>query len=82
VPSHDGKEQVTSKTVYTLTSTKDSLLISSQRFQTDDLDDNSPSELDDQASLDAQQQELVEIMDAIARSMATSQNLASPQQSR
>jgi len=83
VPGADGKEEVTSKTVYTLATNQDSLLISSHRYQTDDLEDNSPSELDDQASLDAQQQELTEILNVIARSMtASNQNLAQPQQSQ
>jgi hypothetical protein len=61
VPASDGKLQVTSKVVYGLTQRNDSLIISSQRFVTDDLDDETADEATDQPTLDAQQQELDEI---------------------
>jgi hypothetical protein len=84
VAAPDGKEQVTTKTVYTMSSVNDSLLISSSRFSTDDLDDDSPSELNDQATLDAQQQELTEIARNFSRvnSETTDGSIAQPQQSR
>jgi hypothetical protein len=84
VPAPDGAEQVTTKTIYTISSVNDSLLISSSRFQTDDLDDDSPAELNDQATLDAQQLELAEIARNFSRanSEATNTSIAQPRQSQ
>ena len=61
VPSHDGDEQITSKTVYSLTTCNDGLLIMSRRFLTNDLDEDDAGEEADQATLDAEQQELQQI---------------------
>jgi hypothetical protein len=61
VPSHDGSEQVTSKIVYLLVPRNDSLTIISHRFVTNDLDEENPDEAADQATLDAEQQELQQI---------------------
>lgn len=62
VPSSDGTLQVVSKMIYALEERNDSLIISSHRYLTADLDDDdSASEASDQPSLDAQQKELEEI---------------------
>jgi hypothetical protein len=64
VPSESG-EQITSKLVYSLIPVGDGILITSRRFVTDDLDENNPNELADQATLDAEQQELQQIAHTI-----------------
>ncbi|GEM_PF-2519927 len=80
VPSTGGTEEVTSKTVYHYTVSNDSLIIWSERYRTDDLDDESASVADDQATLDAEQQELHEIALKIDR--VSAENLAAPQPTR
>jgi hypothetical protein len=64
-PASDGAEEVTSKTVYDYTFLPDSVIISSHRYWTSDLDDTTVSEASDQATYDAEQQELSEIAKAI-----------------
>ena len=64
VPSLSG-EQVTSKIVYSLVPVGDSLIITSRRFVTDDLDEQNPDEAADQATLDTEQQELLQIAHVI-----------------
>jgi hypothetical protein len=59
--SSEGAEQVTSKTVYEYTFFPDSVIISSHRYWTSDLDDTTATEASDQATYDAEQQELSEI---------------------
>ena len=61
VRTADGEQRITSKIIYSFLKQNDGIIISSTRFRTDDLDDDSASEALDQASLDVQQQELQEI---------------------
>jgi len=72
VPSADGSIQVVSKVVYALQERNDSLIISSHRFATADLDDDSVDEVLDQPSLDAQQKELEEIAKLLAEPVSAS----------
>ncbi|HWF44367.1 MAG TPA: hypothetical protein VG537_06975 [Candidatus Kapabacteria bacterium] len=72
VPSHDGNEQVTSKIVYVFVPRNDSLTITSHRFITDDLDEENLDEAADQATLDAEQQELQQIAGTIHTSLVSS----------
>lgn len=81
VASSDGTEQITSKTVYVLVPTHDSVIIFSHRYFTDDLDDSNVSEADDQATYDAEQQELSAIAGRIAAN-AGPQAIAEPASSR
>ena len=72
VPSHDGAEQVTNKIVYDLIPENDGLTIISHRFVTNDLDEENPDEAADQATLDAEQQELQQIAGVINSNLNSS----------
>ena len=71
IPSPDGGEQVTSKTVYDYTIFPDSIIITSHRYRTSDLDDTTVTEADDPASCNAEQQELAEIAERIEQASPT-----------
>ncbi|HET6402690.1 MAG TPA: hypothetical protein VFH95_15000 [Candidatus Kapabacteria bacterium] len=71
IPSPDGGEKVTSKTVYDYTIFPDSVIISSHRYRTSDLDDTTTLEADDPATCDAEQQELAEIAKRIEQASPT-----------
>jgi hypothetical protein len=79
-PSSDGSEQVTSKTIYNLFVFQDSIVIFSHRFVTADLDDENSEEANDQATYDAEQQELASIADRITTT--GSQRIAEPIETR
>lgn len=76
-----GAEQVTSKTIYDYTFAPDSVIISCHRYWTSDLDDTTATEADDQATYDAEQQELTEIAKAVEQPMNHG-GLATPAPSR
>ncbi|HEY3876248.1 MAG TPA: hypothetical protein VGM92_12285, partial [Candidatus Kapabacteria bacterium] len=58
VPAINGTEEVTFRNEYDLSSIDDSLVISSHRYVSDDLDNSEVAEADDQATYDMEQQEL------------------------
>jgi hypothetical protein len=61
VTAPDGTEQVRSRTKYEIVGVGDSLVIHSHRYLTSDLDNDAIDEALDRATLEIQQQELLEI---------------------
>ena len=81
LPTSEGTEKVTSKTVYDYTFFPDSVIISCHRYWTSDLDDTSAREADDPATYDAEQQELTEIAKTVEQP-ANHGGLAAPARSQ
>jgi hypothetical protein len=77
VKTADGMIEVRSKTIYRIIDTGDSIVVTSTRLMTDDLDDENAEVALDQPSLDEQQQELDQI---IARLRQMPNDSQQPQQ--
>lgn len=63
--AHHGSEQIVGKIIYDYEFLPDSVIITSHRYWTHDLDDTTIAEAVDTATVDAEQQELSEIARSI-----------------
>lgn len=70
VKTADGAIEVRSKTIYNIVDNGDSVLVTSTRLMTDDLDDTDADEALDQPSLEEQQQDLNRIISRLALDIA------------